>query len=461
MTIETTILSQMVHSPEFVKKVLPHLRLSYFGERTDKSIFRAFVEYHQKYNHSPTLKELELEVSERDDISDSDYEQILHKFKQDFQDEEYPDLDWLVDKTESWCQERAMYNAIMKSISIIDGEDDQHSKHAIPDLMKDALAVSFDVAIGHDYIDDATSRFDFYNEEHERIPFDLKMLNKVTGGGVPRKTLNVILAGTNVGKTLAMVHMAANYMKQGLNVLYITLEMAEEWIANRVDANLMDMTIKEVEEQSSVDFYKNIGKIKSGDNVGKIIVKEYPTASAHCGHFKQLIEELKLKKKFVPDVILVDYIGICASSRVKLGQTGSYFYVKAVAEELRGLAVECNATLWSAVQVNRSGFSSSDPDLTDTAESFGLPATADFMLGLIRTEELDALGQILAKQLKSRYGDKNKDNKFILGVDPSKMQLFDVEDSAQFGLVQPSNSHTPMGGAPSKFTGVGRVTGDV
>jgi replicative DNA helicase len=451
VTIETTILAQLVHNPEYVKKVLPHLRLSYFGERTDKTIFRTFVEYHQKYNHSPNLHELEHEISEREDISDDDYEQIIHKFKQDFHDEE-PDFDWMVDKTESWCQERAMYNGIMKSISIIDGEDEKHSKHAIPDLLKEALAVSFDTAIGHDYLEDATARFEFYNEEHERIPFNLKMLNKVTNGGVPRKTLNIILAGTNVGKTLAMVHMAANYMQQGLNVLYITLEMAEEWIANRVDANLMDMTVKEVEDQSSFDFYKNIGKIKTQENVGKLIVKEYPTASAHCGHFKQLMEELKLKKKFKPDVILVDYIGICASSRVKIGQSGSYFYIKAIAEELRGLAVETNTALWSAVQVNRTGFSSSDPDLTDTAESFGLPATADFMIGLIRTEELDALGQILCKQLKSRYGDKNKDAKFVLGVDPAKMQLFDVEDSAQSGLVQPS---APNIGTQSKFAGIG------
>lgn len=451
MTIETTILAQLVHNHDFVKKVLPHLRLSYFGERTDKTIFRTFVEYHQKYNHSPNLHELEVEVGERDDISDDDFAQIVHKFKQDFQDEE-PDLDWMVDKTEVWCQERAMYNGIMKSISIIDGEDDNSTKHAIPDILKEALAVSFDTAIGHDYINDATSRFEFYNREHERIPFDLKMLNRVTGGGVPRKTLNIILAGTNVGKTLAMVHMAAGYMKQGLDVLYITLEMAEEWIANRVDANLMDMTVKEAEEQDSFSFYKNIGKIKSQENIGTLIVKEYPTASAHTGHFKQLIDELKLKKKFKPDVILVDYIGICASSRVKLGQTGSYFYVKAVAEELRGLAVEANAALWSAVQVNRTGFSSSDPDLTDTAESFGLPATADFMIGLIRTEELDELGQILCKQLKSRYGDKNKDGKFVLGVDPSKMQLFDVEQAAQNGLIQPS---APSIGTQSKFSSIG------
>lgn len=450
MTIETTILSQLVHNPDYVKKVLPHMRLSYFGERPDKIIFKTFVQYHQKYNHAPNLSELSHEVSERDDISDDEFETIVHKLENEFGDEE-PDLDWIVDKTENWCQERAIYNGIMKSISIVDGEDEKHTKHAIPEILKEALAVSFDTAIGHDYLEDSDERFEFYNEEHERIPFDLHMLNKVTNGGVPRKTLNVILAGTNVGKTLAMVHMAANYMKQGLNVLYITLEMAEEWIANRVDANLMDMTVKEVEEQDRFHFDKNIGKIKQQGDVGKLIIKEYPTASAHTGHFKQLLEELRLKKKFKPDVIMVDYIGICASSRVKLGQTGSYFYVKAVAEELRGLAVESDCILWSAVQVNRTGFSSSDPDLTDTAESFGLPATADFMIGLIRTEELDALGQILAKQLKSRYGDKNKNNKFVLGVDPSKMQLYDVENSAQTGLVQPES--TPSSG-PSKFSGI-------
>jgi archaellum biogenesis ATPase FlaH len=359
---------------------------------------------------------------------------------------------WLVDTTEGWCQERALHNAIMNSISIIDGEDEKHTKHAIPDMIKTALSVSFKTHIGHDYLEDSECRFDFYNEEHERIPFDLKMLNKVTNGGVPKKTLNIVLAGTNVGKTLAMVHMAASYLKQGLKVLYVTMEMAEEWIANRIDANLMDRTLTEVESLQHTIFQKEIDKIKRESENGKLIIKEFPTASAHAGHIRQTLDELKLKKKFEPDVIFVDYIGITASSRVKLGQTGSYFYVKAVAEELRGLAVETETALWSAVQVNRGGFNSSDPDLTDTAESFGLPATADFMIGITRTEELDELGQLMVKQLKSRYGNKNHYNKFVLGVDPDKMQLFDVDQIAQEGIVQ-DRDITPKRGS-SKFDGI-------
>lgn len=456
--IDHTILRELITNEQYARKVLPHIRLSYFADKVEKTVFRTFVQYHQKYNAAPGVEELVFEVGERNDLNDDEYDgtvQLLESFTNNEQAEKL-NMDWLVDTTEGWCQERALHNAIMNSISIIDGEDEKHTKHAIPDLIKEALSVSFNTAIGHDYLEDHECRFDFYNEEHERIAFDLTMFNRITNGGVPKKTLNIILAGTNVGKTLAMVHMAANYLKQGLSVLYVTMEMAEEWIANRVDANLMDRTLVEVEGLQHAIFKKEIEKIKKESGTGKLIIKEFPTASAHAGHIRQTLDELKLKKKFVPDVIMVDYIGITASSRVKLGQTGSYFYVKAVAEELRGLAVETETALWSAVQVNRGGFNSSDPDLTDTAESFGLPATADFMFGITRTEELDALGQLMIKQLKSRYGNKNKHNKFVVGVDPERMQLFDVEENAQSNIMHSPEEHDPdqKPSRKSKFSGV-------
>lgn len=451
-----TVLQQLIQNEEYARGVLPHLRLSYFGERVEKIIFRTFVEYHQKYNASPGVRELVHEVGERTDLNDDEFDSAVHlleSFTNNEQDEKV-NFKWLMDTTEEWCQERALHNAIMKSISIIDGDDEKNTKHSIPEMIKDALAVSFRTDIGHDYLADADKRFEFYNQDHPRIPFDLKMLNKVTNGGCPRKTLNIILAGTNVGKTLAMVHMAASYLKQGLNVLYVTMEMAEEWIANRIDANMMDRTLTEVESLQKPIFDKEMEKIRKEAGEGRLIIKEFPTASAHAGHIRQTLDELKLKKKFEPDVIFVDYIGITASSRVKLGQTGSYFYVKAVAEELRGLAAETETVLWSAVQVNRGGFNASDMDLTDTAESFGLPATADFMIGVSRTDELDALGQLLIKQLKSRYGNKNHYNKFVLGVDPDKMQLFDVEQSAQEGIIQETTTPDPKPDKRSRFSGI-------
>lgn len=432
MTVETTILSQLLYNDEYARRVLPFLRSSYFHERPEKVLFKTYVEYWQKYNVAPTKEALSLEVSNRDDISDDEYEDAIGIIDHSLVEDD-PNFDWLVDTTEAWCQDKAIYNAVTDAINIIDGEDENRTRHAIPDLLKEALAVSFKTNIGHDYIDDAEERFKFYGEEYARIPFDLKLFNKITNGGIPDGTLNVILAGTNVGKTLSMIHFTGSYLKQGKNVLYITLEMAEEEIARRVDANLFDVKINEVERMDEGKFKQGINKLRTKTN-GKLIIKQYPTGAGHVGHFRQLLQELWMKKNFKPDVIMIDYIGICASARVKLGNTNSYFYVKAVAEELRGLGIEFECPIWTAVQATRGGFGNTDMDITDTAESFGLPATADLLFGVIRTEELDALGQLLIKQMKNRYGNKNYFEKFVIGVDAEKQQLFDVEDSAQSNI---------------------------
>lgn len=426
---EQIIFTNLLYNDEYVRKVLPFLKQSYFQDFSDKKIFKCFVQYYDKYNVAPTHEALKYEIDELEGISEDQYDSIVERVDSLTQ-KESPETKWLVDITEQFCQDKAIYNAIMDSIGVIDGTDKKLTKHAIPELLKEALAVSFDTHIGHDYFEDMDERFEFYNLEHEKIPFDIEMLNTITNGGIPRKTLNIILAGTNVGKTLAMIHLASSYLMQSKNVLYITLEMAEEMISNRIDANLLEMTVKDVENIDRDKFFKGINAIKSKTH-GKLIVKEYPTSNAHTGHMRQLLQELKLKKNFIPDVIFVDYIGIMASARVKLANTNSYFYIKAIAEELRGLAVEQDLPIWSAVQSNRSGYSDTDVDLTSTAESFGLPATADFMFALIRTPELDDLGQLMVKQLKSRYGNKNFHEKFVIGVDPDRMKLYDVEESAQ------------------------------
>lgn len=432
MTVEHTILSQLLCNDEYARRVLPFLRSSYFHESADKALFKTYVEYWQKYNVAPTKEALSLEVANRDDISDTEYDEAIGIIDHALVEDE-PNFDWLVDTTESWCQDKAIYNAVTDAISIIDGDDQTRTRHAIPDILKEALAVSFKTTIGHDYIADAEDRWRFYGEEFARIPFDLTIFNKITNGGIPDGTLNVILAGTNVGKTLSMIHFTTSYLKQGKNVLYITLEMAEEEIARRVDANLFDVKINEVERMDEGKFKKGINNLRA-KTTGQLIIKQFPTGAGHVGHFRQLLQELWLKKNFKPDVIMVDYIGICASSRVKLGSTNSYFYVKAVAEELRGLGIEEECPVWTAVQATRGGFGNTDMDITDTAESFGLPATADLMFGAIRTEELDALGQLLIKQMKNRYGNKSYYEKFVIGVDAEKQQLFDVEDSAQSNI---------------------------
>lgn len=433
MTVEATILSQLLYNDEYARRVLPHLRSSYFEEAPDKALFKTYVEFWDKYNVAPTKDALALEIANRDDISDEVYDDAMGIIDNSLEYDKDANFDWLVDTTEEWCQDRAIHNGVMDAIAIIDGEDETRTRHAIPEILKEALSVSFTTNIGHDYLDDAESRYEYYHEDIARIPFDLTLFNKITNGGVPDGTLNVILAGTNVGKTMGMIHFTTDYLKQGKNVLYLTMEMAEQEIARRVDANLFDTAINKVEKMGSERFTSGINSIRK-KTTGKLIIKQFPTGAAHVGHFRALLQELWLKKNFKPDVIVVDYIGICASSRVKMGNTNSYFYVKAIAEELRGLAIESECPLWTAVQATRGGYSNTDVEITDTAESFGLPATADFMFAFIRTDDFDKLGQILVKQLKNRYGNKSYYEKFLVGVDPERQKFFDLEDSAQSAL---------------------------
>ncbi len=433
MELQTHILNHLIHNEEYCRRVVPYLRKDYF-EGTHKIVFDLITSFVAKHNKLPTGKILELElgkVSAHDDVMLSATNLINEmKAKSDV------DTDYLIAESEKWCRDRAVYNAIMDSIQIIDGKNKDKTEGAIPEILSDALGVSFDQAIGHDYIDNSDDRFDFYNRTENRIPFDLDYFNKITKGGLPNKTLNIALAGTGVGKSLFMCHCAASILEQGKNVLYITMEMAEERIAERIDANLMDLPIQQLESLSKNNFDNKIQKIATG-TIGKLIVKEYPTGAAHVGHFRALLNELKLKKNFLPDIIYVDYLNICASSRMKGmgGSINSYSYIKAIAEELRGLAVEFNVPIVSATQTTRSGFSNTDVGLEDTSESFGLPATADLMFALISTEELDELGQIMVKQLKNRYNDPTKFKRFVIGIDRSRMKLYDVEESAQSDIM--------------------------
>jgi archaellum biogenesis ATPase FlaH len=381
----------------------------------------------------PTKVSLEIEVESRKDLNETEHNKIVEIIKT--LDATDVDMEWLVDTTEKFCKDKAIYNAIVDGISIIDGKDKNRGADAIPSLLTDALAVSFDNAVGHDYFDDSEARFDFYHKVEERIPFDLDFFNKITKGGLPQKTLNIALAGTGVGKSLFMCHMAGNCLSQGKNVLYITLEMAEERIAERIDANLMNVSMEDLHDLPKTMFESKIKKIQNKTH-GKLIVKEYPTASAHAAHFRGLIKELSIKKSFKPDMIFIDYLNICASSRLKgAANVNSYTYIKSIAEELRGLAVETNVPIMSATQTTRSGFTSTDIGLEDTSESFGLPATADFMFALISNEELDALNQIVVKQLKNRYNDPTVNKRFVVGIDRSKMKLYDVENKEQEDLV--------------------------
>lgn len=430
--MEVIILSGLMYNDKFSRKVLPHLKSSYFHDTSEKTIFKIIGTFYQKYNKPPTQEILKEEVESTavtENLYDASLEVIqqLHKTDSDFE--------WLVDKTESWCQEKAIFNAIEKSIAISEGEDETLTKHAIPEILKEALAIDFNTSIGHDYFEDAAERWDFYNLDEARLPFDIEILNKITNGGIPSKTLNIILAATNVGKSLMMCHFSAGYLQAGKNVLYITLEMAEEAIANRIDANLFGIDINDVQNLDKETFTNKLDAIKQ-KTMGKFVIKEYPTSSIHVGHIRTLLQELKSKSNFVPDVIMIDYINIMSSSRVKLSNTSSYFYIKAVAEEMRGLAVEFDVPLWSATQTNRSGANDMDVDLTSTAESFGLPATADFMFAAIRSPELDELGQLLVKQLKSRYANKSDIEKFVVGIEPARAKLYDVEYTAQEGIVQ-------------------------
>ena len=434
MQIEQSILKHLLLSEDYLRKVLPFIKDEYFADKNDKLILDEVTKYVNKYNTTPTVEALSVEFDGRTDLRDDEYSELVNYTKSLVSNKETSDVDWLVDTTEKFCQEKAVYNAVMRSISILDESKRENSsvnKGAIPEILSEALGVSFDSHIGHDFISDAESRFEFYHKKEVRTPFDIEYLNKVTGGGLPNKTLNIILAGTNVGKSMFMCHAAASNMMDGKNVLYITMEMAEERIAERIDANLLNVPIGDIRKLPKDDYDKKMERIRKR-TTGKLIVKEYPTASASVTHFRHLLQELRQKRKFVPDIIYIDYLNICASSRMKMGSSvNSYTFIKAIAEELRGLAVENNLPIVSATQTTRSGYTNSDVGLEDTSESFGLPATADFMIALVRTEELDNLNQIMVKQLKNRYGDPNTNKRFVIGVDTSKMKFYDVEDNAQ------------------------------
>ena len=444
MRLEQTILKNLIYNDEYLRKVMPFLKGEYFSDKTDKTIFKEIVDFVEKYNSLPTLEAIEISVKERKNLTGDEVELCtvclseINKLKS-----EETKLDWLVDKTEKFCQEKAIYNAVLNSIGILDGKDKVNDKGSIPKLLSDALAVSFDNSVGHDYLENTDERYEFYHRHEERIPFDLEYFNKITKGGLPNKTLNIALAGTGVGKSLFMCHVGAACLVQGKNVLYITMEMAEEKIAERIDANLLNVTLDDLTSMPKDLFDRKITKLRE-KTVGKLIIKEYPTASASATHFRTLLNELNLKKSFTPDIIFIDYLNICCSSRLKAGSNvNSYTYVKAIAEELRGLAVEFGVPIVSATQTTRSGFTSSDPGLEDTSESFGLPATADLMFALISSEELEAMGQIMVKQLKNRYNDPGYYKRFTLGIDRAKMRLYDIEQSAQDGLADAGHKGPP------------------
>jgi replicative DNA helicase len=432
MSIEQVILSNLLYNEEYSRKAIPFLKDEYFTNYNEKIIFNVINEYVQKYNAFPSKEALAIDLSNKDGLGEEAFRQskeLINALKKDTDEE--TKIDWLLDQTEKFCQDKAIYNAIMASIGILDDSAGKTSKGAIPQILSDALAVSFDTHIGHDFLEDADSRYDFYHTKEVKVPFNLDFFNKITGGGLPRKTLNIALAGTGVGKSLFMCHCAASNMASGLNVLYITLEMSEEKIAERIDANLLDTPIDQLKLLPKETYDKKIARIKTKVK-GKLIIKEYPTACAGSANFRHLLNELKIKKNFVPDIIYIDYLNICMSSRIKHGSNvNSYTYIKTIAEELRGLAVEFNVPVVSATQTTRSGYSSSDLGLEDTSESFGLPATADFMFGLISNEELQNVSQIMVQQLKNRYGDPGYIRRFVVGVDRSKMRLYDVESSAQ------------------------------
>lgn len=436
MRIENVIFGNLVNNEEYARKVIPFLKSDYFTDNVDRTIFELVESYVAKYNTFPSKEALSIDLGNRTGLSDDQFKSaegiISELAKSDDRD-----VDWLIDSTEKFCKDKALYNALMESIKLVDDNTrkDSISVGSIPQILTDALAVSFDQSIGHDFLDDSDSRYEFYHRTEVKIPFDLDFFNKITKGGLPRKTLNIALAGTGVGKSLFMCHCAAGNLMAGLNVLYITMEMAEEKIAERIDTNLLGMTTEDLRDLPKTTYDTLMGRVKQRAK-GKLIVKEYPTACAGSANFRHLINELKIKKNFTPDIIYIDYLNICTSSRIKAGSNvNSYTMIKAIAEELRGLAVECNVPIVSATQTTRTGYSSSDVGLEDTSESFGLPATADFMFALISSEELQQLGQIMVKQLKNRYGDPSLHKRFVIGVDYSKMKLYNTEESAQDDLV--------------------------
>ena len=453
-TIERTTLTNLLNNEEYSRKVLPFIKPEYFDVKEERIIFDEIQKFVDKYNKIPTQTSLEIEVGTRKDLNDVEHNKIVEIIKT--LKKETIDFDWLVDTTEKFVKDKAIYNAIVEGVGIIDGKSKDKTPEAIPHILTEALAVSFDNSVGHDYLEDSESRFDYYHHKEERIPFDLEFFNKITKGGLPPKTLNIALAGTGVGKSLFMCHQAANCLSQGKNVLYISLEMAEERIAERIDANMMNISIPDLHDLPKKMFDDKITRLQKKAK-GKLIIKEYPTASAHSGHFRGLLKELAIKKSFKPDIIFIDYLNICASSRFKAGSSmNSYTIIKSIAEELRGLAVETNVPIMSATQTTRSGFSNTDVGLEDTSESFGLPATADLMFALISTDELEELNQICVKQLKNRYNDPTMNKRFIIGIDRNKMKLFDVELKAQDELVDHGQYVTPIA---DKGQGFGKGTG--
>ena len=427
--VEILILRNLLYNEEYLRKVMPFIKSEYYEDSNQKIVFEEIEKFVQKYNQPATKEVLCIEVEKRQDINDTTFSEITKLIS--YLDDVPTDYDWLVDTTEKWCRDRAIYLALMESIALTDGKDKDKDRDAIPSILSEALAVSFDAHVGHDYLLDYEERYESYHREEDKIPFDLEYFNKITKGGLPNKTLNIALAGTGVGKSLFMCHVAASALLGGKNVLYITAEMAEEKIAERIDANLLNVPIQEITNLPKLMFEEKVTKL-SQKTQGSLIIKEYPTASAHSGHFRSLLNELALKKSFRPDIIFIDYLNICASERYRAGSNvNSYTVVKAIAEELRGLAVEANVPIVSATQTTRSGYGSSDVDITDTSESFGLPATADLMFALISTDDLEGLGQIMVKQLKNRYNDPTISKRFVVGIDRAKMRLYDCEQTAQ------------------------------
>ena len=434
-TIERTALSELISNENYARKVLPHMKVDYFSDRSERIVFEEIQKFVDKYNTLPNKTSIEIEIDTRRDLNEQDVQAVIDVVKSLEKDDD-ANLEWLVETTEKFCKDKAVYNAIVEGIQIIDGKDKNRNVDAIPSILTDALAVGFDNSVGHDYLLDAESRFEYYHTVEEKIPFDLDFFNRITKGGLPPKTLNIALAGTGVGKSLFMCHMAANCMNQGRNVLYISMEMAEERIAERIDANLMNISMEDLHSLPKQMYDDKINKIIK-NTTGQLVIKEYPTASAHSGHFRGLIKELAVKKSFKPDIIFIDYLNICASSRFKgaAANVNSYMYIKSIAEELRGLAVETNVPIMSATQTTRSGYSNTDVGLEDTSESFGLPATADLMFALISSEELEERNQIAVKQLKNRYNDPTMNKRFVIGIDRAKMRLHDLDASEQEGLV--------------------------
>ncbi len=430
--MSSMVLRQFFTNEKYMRKVVPFMEPDYF-EGVNQIIFKEYVKYVVKYNGVPSLDAFTISLQDPDvPMSEEQFRHAMDMLPDLFTPDNETDEDWLLSNTEKWCQDRALFNAVMESISIIDGKHQTLSKNALPEILSKALGVTFDTNVGHDYTEDASARHDFYTRVEERVPFDIEKLNQITKGGLPNKSLNIILAGTGVGKSLFMCHCAAAALAQGKNVLYITMEMAEERIAERIDANLLDTSLDQIAALSKDMFLKKVDKIAAKTH-GKLIIKEYPTSQAHAGHFRALLNELKLKKKFTPDLVFIDYLNICSSSRIKSmsGSVNSYTFIKSIAEELRGLAVEFNLPIMSATQTTRAGYGSSDPGLEDTSESFGLPATADLMLALVSNDELRALNQVMVKQLKNRYADPGTSERFVIGVERSKMKLFDVEEQDQ------------------------------